>query len=80
MQSKINEKAIELVNNFHSLDFDNPDSAIGGSFYNISRADAIQCALICVDEILSTVPMYTGGLNPLYKFYQEVKQELLNLK
>lgn len=61
------DKAKELVEKF------------GGKHVEFEKL-SIQCALICVDEILSSVPMYTGGLNPMYRFYQEVKQELLNLK
>ena len=37
---------------------------------------AKKCALITVNEILAAIPMYTGNLNPKWKFWNEVKLEL----
>ena len=41
---------------------------------------AKQCALNTIDEILQAIPMYIGNLNPTWKFYSEVKEELENMK
>ena len=46
--------------------------------YKIKRELAIECAIVAVDEILKAIPMYTGNLNPTWKFYNEVKQQLEN--
>lgn len=35
-------------------------------------------ALAAVEEILNALPMYTGNINPTWKFYDEVKEEILN--
>ena len=47
--------------------------------YSDGLVDAKQCASICVEEILKAIPMYTGNLNPTWKYWNEVKQELLKL-
>ena len=39
--------------------------------------NAKKCALICCDEIIKEIPMYTGNLNPNWKFWQAVKKELI---
>lgn len=39
----------------------------------LSNIEAKQCALIAVDEILKVIPMYTGNLNPKWKFWDEVR-------
>lgn len=41
---------------------------------------SVKCALICVEEILQAIPMYTGNLNPTWKYWNEVKEELLKLQ
>ncbi|MGV7234633.1 MAG: hypothetical protein ACQ9ET_00100 [Nitrosomonadaceae bacterium] len=38
-----------------------------------------QCALIAVDEIIDTIPMYTGTLNEKWTYWQEVKTEIERL-
>lgn len=43
---------------------------------NVIMINAIAQSVICVDEILSVIPMYKGDLNPDWKFWSEVKQEL----
>lgn len=35
-----------------------------------------QCALIAVDEILKAIPMYTGNLNPTWKYWDDVRKEI----
>jgi hypothetical protein len=42
--------------------------------------DAKQCALIAVDEILESHYFVLSGVKPnIYNYWQEVKQEILNL-
>jgi hypothetical protein len=31
---------------------------------------------MAVEEILSTIPMYTGNINPSWSYWDEVKEEL----
>jgi hypothetical protein len=38
--------------------------------------ETIECAKIAVDEVLANINMYEGSLNPKWKFWVEVKQEL----
>ena len=38
------------------------------------------CALICVEETLQATLMYTGNLNPTWKYWNDVKEELLKLQ
>lgn len=60
---KAKEKARELVDKFYfSKDED--------GYHSMNRYRAKQCALIAVDEILNSIPMYLGGLNPNWKFWQ----------
>jgi len=52
------------------------------------RVIAKKCALICVDEILKSLPKTVSGwgfgnaqfTNPQIKFYEEVKEEISKLK
>lgn len=46
---------------------------------NGNGENAYQYAKICVDEILSETPMYTGNRNPKWDYWQSVKQEINNL-
>lgn len=39
---------------------------------------AKQCALICVDEIIKVIPMYTGNLNPYWLYWQSVRTAIEN--
>lgn len=41
----------------------------------MSKSQAIQCALICVDEIIDTV-----AFTSKQDYWQSIKQELLNIK
>jgi hypothetical protein len=36
------------------------------------------CAVKVADEVLKNLPMYTGNINPLYQFWQEVREEIIN--
>jgi hypothetical protein len=47
--------------------------------YSDGLFDAKQCALVCIKEILQVIPMYIGNLNPTWKYWNEVKEELLKL-
>jgi len=38
--------------------------------------DAINCAKVAVRKILKEVPMHVGNLNPKWKFFTEVLNEL----
>lgn len=68
------EKAKELVNRF---DVD--------TIYVMTKPQAKQCALITVDEIISSIPYgFYSGIRPKYKgtdleYWQEVKTEIKNL-
>lgn len=67
------QKAKQLVERFYTA----KDSH--GTIICEFNSCAKQCALITVDEILSVIPMYTGNLNPKWKYWQEVKQEIQKL-
>lgn len=79
MESK--EKAQELILEMYSM------VAFGFKykFQIIINSDdshyktAKQCALVAVDEIIKTTPMYLGNLNPKWKFWNDVKKEINNL-
>ena len=47
----------------------------------LGRLAAIQCALICVDEIINTYPTPWSSLDidPQKEYWQEVKQEINKL-
>ena len=60
------EKSIELVNKFLQI-------------YDGRVPQAKQCALICVDEILQTIPNEVMSYKPFMMntdYWQEVKQEI----
>jgi long-subunit acyl-CoA synthetase (AMP-forming) len=73
------EKAFELAHKFRLLEIRTSEN----SFMMISMADAKQCALIAVDEIISDYsnirPMFIFKKPPRLKFWQEVKQEIEKL-
>jgi hypothetical protein len=72
------EKAFELAHKFRLLEIRTSEN----SYMMISMADAKQCALIAVDEIIDSEPQYEWS-NDYWKnpndFWQEVKQEIENL-
>ncbi len=62
----LKEKSIELVNKFLQI-------------YDGRVPQAKQCALICVDEILQTIPNEVMSYKPFMMntdYWQEVKQEI----
>jgi hypothetical protein len=72
------EKAIELIDKYNN-------SIMSFLSDNMKYQNAIKCALIAVDEILKNFGTLTEGQTfyteyRAVKYYQEVKQELLNLK
>ena len=73
------EKAFELAHKFRLLEIRTSEN----SHMMISMADARQCALIAVDEILkleNNNGYYFDGTNVTsISFWQEVKQEIENL-
>jgi hypothetical protein len=65
------EKAIELADKFYKDDL---------LFWEINMTQAIQCALITVDELLEDKVEIDGMRVINDSYWMEVKQELLNLK
>lgn len=85
------EKASELINKLYSIMMnDQPPGSkeyaamldLAGFAKFISEKtfhimnQAKECSLLHVDEILKEIPMYTGNLNPRWKFWNDVKDEL----
>jgi len=73
------QKAKELVNRFlpHSQDTEHKEN---NNIWEEKVTEAIQCALICVDEIIEANPMdFTVGINCDKVYWQEVKQEIEKL-
>ena len=65
---KAKEKAKELVGRFEDLESDY------GAMFCMAWQEAKQCALICVDEVLSS------HIDSVYEtYYLEVKQEIEKL-
>lgn len=62
------EKASELVDKFIHL-----------TPLKEWNAYAKLCAKIAANEVLEATPMYTGNLNPKWKYWDEVKQEIEKL-
>lgn len=60
------EKATELVDKMYDTQ---------GPEYGITFYEAIDCALIAVDEILDLLPEIAFG-NRVYEFWLEVKKEI----
>ncbi len=65
------EKAFELAHKFRLLEIRTSEN----SHMMISMADAKQCALIAVEEILQQILWDKGAV----KYWNEVKQEIENL-
>ena len=63
---KPKEKALELIQGFY--------------LYTSRINNAIDCAIDCADEVLKAIPMYVGELNPKWKYWNDVKQEILKQK
>ena len=83
------EKAKELVDGFKKYvesDWLNSDFLEQKTISNTILFNAKQCALLCVDEIdnalqnISTLQVIGNVLLDQIKYYQEVKQEIINLK
>lgn len=47
-----------------------------GKWTYSSEELATEHAIICVDEMLKVIPMYTGTLNPKWELYTEVRSIL----
>jgi hypothetical protein len=78
------EKAGELVDKFWKSCYDKHDIA------KLVKADAKQCALIAVDELIESfnsiydasirnIEKYSGAKYGMKDYWQEVKQEIENL-
>lgn len=64
------EKAIDLVQKFEGLV---PKPFDGER--NIRLSDSVKLrSLICCNEVLKALPMYTGNLNPTWKYWDDVKK------
>ena len=66
------DKAVQLFNKYFNLfavDLEN----------TISKYEAAECAKIAVEEIIKVIPMYVGNLNPLWKYWDNVRTELNKL-
>jgi len=70
------EKANELVDKMYNVDFHDDAREIAMRYPH-----AIKCALVAVDEIISTVNMCIPYLNEetYVKYWQEVKNEIEKL-
>jgi hypothetical protein len=67
------EKAEDLIRKYYSFGLNNPAQSF--SWYECK-----QCALIAVDEILDSHYKLLSGVNTnIYKYWEEVKQEIQNL-
>jgi hypothetical protein len=70
------EKAFELAHKFRLLEIRTSEN----SHMMISMADAKQCALITIDEILDVITsIYDYDFEKLNPYWAEVKQEIENL-
>jgi hypothetical protein len=71
------EKALELYN---KMEVDVNDYESNHPSY--SQKQAIECALICVDEILNTLIHFelTAGIFIIEEYWEDVKNELKLLK
>jgi hypothetical protein len=66
------EKAIEIYERYYYSISDIPE-------YNLNER-AIDCSLICVDEIIKSEPVYPMGWYSVINYWKEVRKELINLK
>jgi hypothetical protein len=68
------EKAKDLINSFY-YSLPNNGSETGLNSTTERYKEAIQCALICVDEIIKANHIWYKDSIP-YKYWQDVKDEL----
>lgn len=71
------EKADELIEKFKGIET-NFSRDGGYTFENIYREDAIQCALIAVDEMIHYLEIVLGVDRHDFEYWQQVKAELEN--
>lgn len=71
------EKARELYKKY--LEWVSPSYYLDGTYNKQQQELAKQCEIICVDEIIKTLNQPGLKNNNLIKFWQQVKQEILNL-
>lgn len=65
------DNARAIVDKFYKLQVKNRK--------NPNWKDAIEQADILCESLISALPMYTGNLNPKWKFWKETKEQLKNL-
>jgi len=63
------EKAVELVEKFNKND---------NLYFTLSYYEAVQCALIAVDEIINSLTILFGTIKELF-YWQQVKEEINKL-
>jgi hypothetical protein len=81
------EKALELITNFRLFQSISYDEDGGYSKnYNVSRHNAKQCAIICVQEIMKANPIVpleymleSEALDKAREYWQSVKTEIEKL-
>jgi len=69
------EKAIELLAKFKKTTSYKYQEYAGAN-YSIFEHDTDtikECCLLTVEEVLKAIPMYTGNLNPTWKFWSDVR-------
>ena len=68
------EKSKDLINSFY-YSLPNNGSETGLNSTTERYKEAIQCALICVDEVINQYYEHTDNVNQ-HNYWQEVKNEL----
>ncbi len=68
------EEAQILIESFETLNFQHAVDT--DEDYGMSYEYHKKCALFCVKKMKDVIPMYTGNLNPVWKYWEEVRKEL----
>jgi len=63
------EKAHQIYDNMYNVE--------SHDFHNMKTEDAVQCAIIAVDEVLNV--LFDYGTNEINDYWEEVKHEIENL-
>lgn len=77
-EKDVEKKANELAKKFSP----HVNPYIGSGMLSNTHDDSaiewqsLQCAIIVVDEILVLTPRYSGNINPIWQFWNEVKGKL----
>lgn len=77
MELSPKDKAKELIRRFrYGLDEMKP---LNKNSPHVDQLLAEKCAIIATEEVLKAIPMYTGNLNPKWKYWNDVKEEIEKL-